>query len=148
MWRTNSSANPATNKGYNINTMETVLPKTADRSFALDTTFVLFFLAVDFGQGFQRMGFDTVLSLLTLGMLLVLPYFLPSDMEKPDFTPWVLGRAAIAAYATVLGIMFGQSLGVLLPQTFGYLPMTLVIVTAIASCCLQLCAMIKFRLAR
>ena len=78
----------------------------------------------------------------------VLPYFLPGDTEKPDFAPWVLGRAAIAAYATVLGIMFGQSLGVVLPETFGYLPMTLVIVTAAASCCLQLCAMIKFRLAR
>lgn len=128
--------------------MENVMEKSGDRSFALDTTFVLFFLAVDLGQGFQRMGFDTLLSLLTLMMLIVLPYFMPGDAEKPNFTPWVLGRAAIAAYATVLGIMFGQSLGVVLPETFGYLPMTLVIVTAMASCCLQLCAMIKFRLAR
>ena len=128
--------------------MESTMENESDRAFALDTTFVLFFLAVDLGQGFQNMGFDTVLSLLTLGMLIVLPYFLPGDAEKPDFAPWVLGRAAIAAYATVLGIMFGQSLGVVLPETFGYLPMTLVIVTAAASCCLQLCAMIKFRLAR
>ena len=128
--------------------MVNVMEKSRDRSFALDTTFVLFFLAVDLGQGFQRMGFDTLLSLLTLIMLIVLPYFMPGDAEKPNFTPWVLGRAAIAAYATVLGIMFGQSLGVVLPETFSYLPMTLVIVTAMASCCLQLCAMIKFRLAR
>lgn len=128
--------------------MENVMEKSGDRGFALDTTFVLFFLAIDLGQGFHRMGFDTALLMLTVVMVIVLPYFLPGDTERPDFTPWVLGRAAIAAYATVLGIMFGQSLGVLLPETFGYLPMTLVIVTAMASCCLQLCAMIKFRLAR
>lgn len=131
-----------------MNTMETAIEKSGDRSFALDTTFVLFFLAVDLGQGLERMGIDTVFSVLTLGMLLVLPYFMPGEAEKPDFTPWLLGRAAIAAYAIVLGIMFGQSLGVLLPETFSYLPMTLVIVTAMASCCLQLCAMIRFRLAR
>ena len=132
----------------NANTIETIVPKSAGRGFALDTTFVLFFLAVDLGQGFQRMEFDSLLSLFAVGGVLVLPYFFPSDDEIPDFTPWLLGRATIAAYATVLGIVFGQSLGVLLPQSFSYLPMTLVIVTAIASCCLQFYAMIRFRLAR
>ena len=128
--------------------MDTVQDSPYDRGFAVDTTFVLFFLAVDFGQSLLDFGLDTLLSALTLGMLAVLPYFLPSEAERPDFAGWLLGRGVIAIFATGLGMMFGQSLGVVLPATFSYLPMTLVIVTAAASCYLQLCAMIKFRLAR
>src|SRR5687767_9577907 len=109
-----------------------------DPHFAIDTTFVLFFLAVDFGQSVTNFGLDTVLSLVTLVTLLVLPYLLPTADERPHFGEWVLGRALIAAYATTLGVMFGQSLGVLLPESFRYLPMTLVIVAAAASCYLQL----------
>lgn len=128
--------------------MQNILERPVDRSFAIDTTFVLFFLAVDLGQSIETSGIDLLVSIVTLGLVLVVPYYLPSESEKPDFTSWLLGRAAIAAYAIVLGIMFRQSLGVVLPDTFSYLPMTLVIVTALASCCLQLCAMIRFRLAR
>ena len=128
--------------------MDTIQNRSFDRHFAVDTTFVLFFLAVDFGQSLPSLGLDTAFSALTLGMLAVVPYFLPSDCERPDFTGWVLGRTVIAVFATILGLMYGQSLGVLLPETFSYLPMTLVIVTAVASCYLQFCAMIRFRLAR
>lgn len=128
--------------------MQNILERPVDRSFAIDTTFVLFFLAVDLGQSIETSGIDLLVSIVTLGLVLVVPYYLPSESEKPDFTSWLLGRAAIAAYAIVLGIMFRQSLGVVLPDTVSYLPMTLVIVTALASCCLQLCAMIRFRLAR
>lgn len=118
-----------------------------DRRFAVDTTFVLFFLAVDFGQS-AAVSPESALSLLTLGMVLVLPYYLPTDSEKPDFVGWLLGRSLIAVFAVVLGMMFQQSLGILLPETLKYLPMTLLILTAMISCYLQFCAMIKFRLAR
>ena len=128
--------------------MQHTLEKVDDRKFVVDTTFVLFFLAMDTGQSTRNLGIDTAISLLALATVLVLPYFLPSDAERPDFMPWLLGRGLIATYATVFGVMFGQSLGVVLPETFSYLPMTLVIVTAIASCYLQLCAMIRLRLAR
>jgi hypothetical protein len=77
-----------------------------------------------------------------------LPYFLPFEGERPDFTGWILGRGLIAVFATILGIMYGRSVGILLPETFRFLPMTLVILTALASCYLQFCAIIKFRLAR
>lgn len=122
--------------------------ETTDRRFAVDTTFVLFFLAVDFGQSAMSGGLDVVLSLLTLGTVLVVPYFLPTDAEKPDFVSWLLGRSLIAVFAVLLGTMFQQSLGVLLPESLGFLPMTLLILTGVVSCYLQFCAMIRFRLAR
>ncbi|HKP68640.1 MAG TPA: hypothetical protein VJV05_05110 [Pyrinomonadaceae bacterium] len=119
-----------------------------DRRFAVDTTFVLFFLAVDFGQSSELLSVNSALSLVTLGMVLVLPYFLPTDAEKPDFTNWVLGRSLIAVFAVVLGMMFQQSLGVLLPAALGFLPFTLLILTGMVSSYLQFCAIIRFRLAR
>ncbi len=119
-----------------------------DNRFSVDTTFVLFFLAVDFGQSAASFGLDSLLSLITLGMLLVLPYFLPSVHEKPEFGTWVAGRAVIAAFAIALGAMFQRSVGLALPEAFRFLPMTFVILTAMLSCYLQFCAIIRFRLAR
>ncbi len=121
---------------------------TVDNGFAVDTTFVLFFLAVDFGQSAIRFGLDSFLSLIMLGMLLVLPYFLPSTAERPEFATWLAGRGVIAAFATALGAMFHLSLGTVLPEAFRFLPMTFVILTAMLSCYLQFYAIIRFRLAR
>ena len=140
--------NYKTNELHFGGVMEQVRDEATDRGFAVDTTFVLFFLAVDLGQSTALLSLDSALSLLTLGMVLVLPYFLPSDAVKPDFTNWVLGRSLIAVFAVVLGMMFKQSLGVLLPETLRFLPMTLLILTAMVSCYLQFCAIIRFRLAR
>ena len=119
-----------------------------DRRFAVDTTFVLFFLAIDFGQSAVGFGLDSILSAGTLGMLLVLPYFLPSSVEKPEFTGWLMGRILITVFAIALGIMYRQALGVVLPAEFRFLPMTLLIATAMVSCYLQFYAIIRFRLAR
>lgn len=119
-----------------------------DKRFSVDTTFVLFFLAIDFGQSATSFGMDTVFSAITLGMLLVLPYFLPSVTEKPDFTGWLLGRVVISVFAVALGLMYQQALGVVLPESFRFLPMTLLIATAMISCYLQFYAMIRLRLAR
>ena len=120
----------------------------SDKRFAVDTTFVLFFLAIDFGQSVMSFGVDTVVSAFTLGMLLILPYFLPSEAEKPDFTSWLLGRSLISVFAVALGMMFHQALGVVFPDVLRFLPMTLLIATAMISCYLQSCAIIRFRLAR
>jgi uncharacterized membrane protein (UPF0136 family) len=119
---------------------------TADKSFAIDTTFVLFFLAVEFGQMLGNFGLDTAFFAATLMMLLILPYFLPSD-DKPKFGTWVLGRTLIAAFAVSVGVMFKQSLSVL-PETFKFLPMTLLIVTAMLSCYIQFYGLLKLRLAK
>ncbi len=119
---------------------------TADKGFAIDTTFVLFFLSVEFGQIVTTFAFDTIFFALTLLMLLVLPYFLPSE-DKPSFGNWVLGRTLIAAFAVSIGVMFNQSLSVL-PDTFRFLPMTLLIVTAMLSCYIQFYGLLKLRLAK
>jgi len=120
---------------------------TYDRGFVIDTTFVLIFLAIEFGQSFGIFTFDTGLLLITLLMLLVLPYYLTAD-EKPNFGRWFLGRAFIVAFAVLLGFMFKQTLGVVLPETFRFLPMTLLIITAMLSCYLQFYGFFKLRLAR
>ncbi len=118
-----------------------------EKGFAIDTTFVLFFLAVELGRSFSFQALDSVLTAITLLALLVLPYFLPSD-EKPGFAGWLLGRAFIAAFAISLGVMFRQTLGVVLPETFRFLPMTLLIATAMISCYIQFYGFLKFRLAK
>ena len=119
---------------------------TADRNFAIDTTFVLFFLAVEFGQMIGNFALDTAIFAVALLTLLVLPYFLPSE-DKPRFGNWLLGRTLIAAFAVSVGVMFKQSLGVL-PETFRFLPMTLLIVTAMLSCYIQFYGLLKLRLAK
>ena len=119
---------------------------TADRGFAIDTTFVLFFLAVEFGQIINNFALDTVFFAITLLMLIVLPYFLFSE-DKPKFGNWVFGRILITAFAVGVGVMFKQSLGVL-PEMFRFLPMTLLIVTAMLSCYIQFYSLLKLRLAK
>ena len=118
-----------------------------NKGFVVDTTFVLFFLAVEFGQNFGVFAFDSVLLLMTLLMLLILPYALIAD-EKPQFSIWLLGRVFIVALAILLGFMFKQTLGVVLPETFRFLPMTLLIATAMISCYLQFYSFFKLRLAK
>jgi hypothetical protein len=119
----------------------------SEKGFAIDTTFVLFFLAVEFGQMLGNFSFETVIFAITLLMLLVLPYFLPSD-EKQTFGSWLLGRSLIAGFAISVGAVFKQSLGVVLPETFRFLPMTLLIVTAMLSCYIQFYGFLKLRLAK
>ena len=118
-----------------------------DKGFAIDTTFVLFFLAVEFGQMLGNYTFETVFFAITLLMVMILPYFLPSE-EKQSFANWLLGRSLITALAISIGAMFKQSLGVVLPETFRFLPMTLLIVTAMLSCYIQFYGFLKLRLAK
>lgn len=116
--------------------------------FALDTTFVLFFLAVDLGLTILSFGLDSAISTVTLAMLIVFPYFLPCEGEKPEFSGWVSGRLFIAAFGIVLGLMLKSSLGVVLPEMFRLVPLTLLIVAAMISCYIQFYGIMKVRLAR
>ena len=126
---------------------ELAIEKTNYRGFAVETTFVLFFLAVEFGQSVNAFAIDTVVMAITLMAFIVVPYALPSE-DKPKFGSWVLGRSLIAVFAVGLGIMFKQTLGVVLPETMRYLPMTLLIVTAMLSCYIQFYSLLKLRLAK
>ena len=120
---------------------------TGERDYAVDTSFVLFFLAVEFGRTIVSLSFDNIFLFFTLLMVAVLPYFILSD-EKPNFANWLLGRTLIAAFAILLGIIFKQTLGVILPETFRFLPMTLLIVTAMLCCYIQFYGFLKLRLAK
>ncbi len=121
--------------------------KAEGRSFVLDTTFVLFFLAFDCGQRFA-FGVEGFLSAVTLIMFVVFPYFLPYNGEKPVFERWVLERAAIASLAIILGLMFRQSLGVFLPEMFRFVPLTLLIVVGMISFYIRFYSLLRFRLAK
>jgi len=126
-------------------TEKTRSKKAFESGFGFDTTFVLFFLAVEFGQIFRNeLTIDGVFLALTLVSIIVLPYFLINS-EKPIFAKWLLGRALIASFAALLGWMFKQSLGIVLPETFRFLPMTLLIVTAMISCYAQFYGFLRLR---
>ncbi len=119
--------------------------KTGENSnFAIDTSFVLFFLAVDFGQHLGVVAFDMVFLAITLIAVAVLPYFINTD-EKPEFGNWLFGRSLIVGFAVLLGLMFKQTLGVVLPEAFRFLPFTLLIVTAILSCYIQFYSFFRLR---
>ena len=120
---------------------------TKDSGFAIETTFVLFFLAVEFGQSFRSLSLDNICLATTLIAVAALPYFLPSE-DKPNFGNWILGRSVIIGFAVMLGWMFKQTLGVVLPEMFRFLPMTLLIVTAMLTCYIQFYSLLRIRLAK
>ena len=109
-------------------------------SFAIDTTFVLFFLALELGRSASGFGLDTLLLSITTLMMLVLPYFLPSGAESPAFGPWL----ALRGFVAVVGV----GLGVMLPASLGFMPMTLLIIAATVSCYVQFYSLFKLRLAK
>jgi hypothetical protein len=117
------------------------------RPFTLDTSFVLFFLAMDMGVAKSGLGLDTVVSGLTLAAFMVLPFFLPFTREKGNFARWLIGRVMIAAAGIMFGSALGQVTGNLLPEAFRFVPMSLLIVAAIICCNIQIYGILKLRLA-
>lgn len=116
--------------------------------FTLDTTFVLFFLAMDLGQASLTMSFATALQLVTLVVFLVVPYFLPFTGDQQGFSRWLVGRIVVGAVGVTFGLMLGQAIGTVLPDAFRFVPMTLLIVAAIICCNVQIYGILKHRLAR
>ena len=116
--------------------------------FTLDTTFVLFFLAMDLGLVGLNIGFATVLQLMTVAAFLVLPYFLPFTGDHQGFLRWLIGRIVVGAVGITFGLMLGQAIGTVLPDAFRFVPLTLLIVAAIICCNVQIYGILKHRLAR
>lgn len=115
---------------------------------SFDTTFVLFFLAMEYGRSTQMFSIDAVLMGITMLMVLALPYFLPSPHEKPTYANWLAGRGAIAVFGMLLGLIFRQSVGVVLPESLRYMPLTFLVLTAMISCYIQFYSLMKLRLAK
>ena len=126
------------------------VPKSEDRArtFTLDTTFVLFFLAMEIVQTAFVPGVVSVLSGFTLMAFLVLPYFLPLLSEKIGFARWMVGRIVVAGIGIVFGLVLSQATGTLLPESFRFVPMSLLIVAAIICCNFQIYGILRDRLAR
>ncbi len=114
----------------------------------VDTAFVLFFLALEYGRSVRMLSADAVLMAITIVMLIVLPYFLPSRYEKLLFGDWLIGRGALALCGIALGVGFNQSLGVVLPETTRLVPMTFLILASMVSCYIQFYGLMKLRLAK
>jgi hypothetical protein len=117
-------------------------------TFVTDTAFVLFFLALEYGRSVRPLSVDGMLLAITMMMVLVLPYFLPSRSEKPIFTNWLLGRGAIAVLGIMLGVIFTQSVGTIVPETLRFMPLTLLIIASMISCYIQFYGLLKLRLAK
>ena len=115
--------------------------------FVPDTTFVLFFLAMDLVGSFSGLGLDLLLSLVTIGLFAVMPYLLSFEGERPEFWGWLTGRLSIGVTGAISGLAISASAGVFLPETFKYVPFTLLIISGIFCAFTQLRVIMKVRLA-
>jgi len=120
----------------------------SESGFVVDTTFVLFFLALEFGRSLISFGVDSILLGISLAMLVVVPYFLVNASISKDFGKWLAGRSLITAFATLLGVVFDQTIGLVLPDVMRYIPMALLIVSAMTSCYFQFYSLLRLRPAK
>ena len=116
--------------------------------FGLDTAAVLFFLALEYGREVRLTSIDGLFMLITMGMVAVLPYFLPSRWEQPSFFSWMIARSSVAVLGLVCGAVFSFSLGVVIPEALRFAPMTMLIVVAMVSCYVQFYCLLKLRPAK
>lgn len=124
--------------------MKHITQKTKELGFlgltGIDTAFVLFFLALEYGRGARIVSVDALLMTVTMAMVLVLPYFLPSRYEKPTFGYWLARRGAL--------MMTGILLGIVVPESMRFIPMVLLILASMASCYIQFYGLTKLHLAK
>jgi hypothetical protein len=118
------------------------------RGFAIDTTFVLFFLGLEFGTTLQQLTFDAFLLFITMLMVAILPYYLPSNSERPGLAKWLAGRGLIAVFAIALGAILSPAYGTIFPESFKFMPLTLLIIAAMSSCFIQFYGLMRLRLAK
>lgn len=118
------------------------------RGPAVDTTFVLFFLGLETGRSLQNFAFDSFLLVLTLLMVIVMPFYLHAEDERPVPAKWLTGRGFIALFAVSLGAVLNSAFGTILPESFRYLPLSLLILAAMASCFLQFYVLMRLRPAK
>ncbi len=115
---------------------------------SVDTSIVLFFLAMELAASAGGNGLDLGLSLLAIAAFAVLPYFLPGSHESMPFLHWLFGRTAIAFLGGLTGLGFAYAVAPAAAPAYASLPMTLLIFAAFVSCLVQLYVMMKASLAR
>ena len=116
--------------------------------FAVDTTCVVFFLGLELGRTLRNLTFDTFLMFGTVLIVAVLPYYLPSDNGRPAFAKWLTGSFLIAVFAIALGAFLVPTYGTVFPESFRFLPLTLLILTSMTSCIIRFYALMRLRPAK
>jgi hypothetical protein len=116
--------------------------------YGLDTGLVLFFLAMEFGRGVQIFSMDGALMSTTMAMLVVLPYYLPTYIDCPSFTHWMVVRSAVSVIGITIGFGLRQTVSAAVPDTASFLPMTFLILAGMVSCYIQFYGLMKLRLAK
>ena len=113
--------------------------------FGMDTTLVLFFLALEYGRAVRMLTIDGILMAVTMAMIVVLPYFLPSSFQRPAFFNWLMGRTCVMALGLAFGASLTAGINAGLPPGLRFMPMTFLILTAMISCYVQFYGLLRLR---
>ena len=115
-------------------------------SFAgIDTAFVLLFLAMEYGRAVRVFTLDGTMMAITMAMVLVLPYFLPSAEKCSSFAGWMIGRTLVGFAGLVMGAIVGT---LAVPAWAASIPITLLVLASMISCYVQFYGLLKLRLAK
>lgn len=114
----------------------------------IDTAAVLFFLAFEYARSIRIFETDGILMSITMAMVLVLPYFLPSNWSRVSFGSWMISRSVLMLAGLVGGAAFGLGVGNVLPASMRFMPMTFLILAAMVSSYVQFYGLLKLRTAR
>jgi len=105
-------------------------------------------LAMEYGRAVRVFTADGILMAITMAMVLVLPYFLPSSWNAPSFSGWLVARTSVVFAGLVFGAVFNYSVGLVLPESVKFMPMTFLILASMISCYVQFYGLMKLRLAK
>ena len=111
----------------------------------IDTAFVLLFLAMEYGRAVRIFTLEGTMMVITMAMVLVLPYFLPSAEKCTSFANWMMGRTLVG----IAGLTMGAIIGTMsLPAWAMSIPLTLLVLASMISCFVQFYGLLKLRLAK
>jgi hypothetical protein len=114
----------------------------------VDTAFILFFLGMEYGRSVRALSADGLMMSITMVMVIVLPYFLPSGLRCQSLASWLLARTAVTAAGLAMGAVFAGSLAPQLPASARLMPMTGLVIASMISCYVQFYGLMRLRLAK
>lgn len=110
-----------------------------------DTSFILFFLAMDIGR--NPFSFESLFMVPVLAIVLVAPFLITASGDQ-SLLSWIGGRAAIGFAGIIAGAAFSVFLGTLIPESFAVLPFALVVVASLVTVLFSFASLLGFRLVR
>ncbi|NNE65511.1 MAG: hypothetical protein HKN33_03010 [Pyrinomonadaceae bacterium] len=108
----------------------------------VETTFVLFFLSLDFGQNQSLLSLEGVFMGFVIGALAVLPFFLPSAAGS-SLPAWLVGRGVIVSVGVLLGLGAAQLSGAVFPDVVRFVPITMAFAAAVIACVMMFNSVLK-----